>query len=38
MKIICLSLAFVLAASVAVFSMTSSPATVRGEATASHLY
>jgi hypothetical protein len=34
MKIICLSLAFVLAASVAVFSMTSSPSSVRAETAA----
>jgi hypothetical protein len=38
MKIICLSLAFVLAASVAVFSMTSSPSSVRAETVANHFY
>jgi hypothetical protein len=38
MKIICLSLAFVLAASVAVFSMTSSPSSVRAETAVNHLY
>jgi hypothetical protein len=38
MKIICLSVAFVFAASVAVFSVTSSPSSVRAETAANHLY
>jgi hypothetical protein len=38
MKIICLALAFVLAASVAVFSVTSSPSSAPSEATTNHLY